>query len=261
MSDKQELQTTEDQSQLPAASQAGQVMEALTKSLETGKLDPDQLSKVLDAQERILDRQAKMDFAYAMADCQSKMPSILKEEYNDHTKSKFESLDALNKAIAPVYTEAGFSISFGTDTCPAPTGDESGMWIRITAEVTHRSGHSKGYHYDLPYDLAGAQGTVNKTKIHASGSTLTYGRRYLLKLIFNLITSEEVDNDGNDVVGYECITEDQIANVRALLDETDTDEYSICKHCKVESLDLLPTNKLKYVINTLEARRDNQEKT
>ena len=41
-----------------------------------------------------------------------------------------------------------------------------------------------------------AMGTVNKTKIHASGSTLSYGRRYLLKLIFNLTTVDELDDDG-----------------------------------------------------------------
>lgn len=186
--------------------QSTQVMNALVTQLNSGNLQPEQLGMVLDAQERVLDRQAKQDFSIAMAECQSEMPNILKTKRNDQTNSNYESLDALNKVVSPVYTSHGFSISFGTDT--APDGDNP--MIRVTAEVAHRGGWSKDYHYDLPYDLAGIKGSINKTKIHASGSTLSYGRRYLLKLIFNLTTVDELDDDGNangqsevEAMGYE----------------------------------------------------------
>ena len=178
---------------MQAVTQSAQVMNSLTTQLESGTLQPEQLGMILDAQERVLDRQAKQDFANAMADCQAEMPDILKTKDNNQTHSKYESLDALNKAISPVYTKHGFSISFGTDTAH----EIDNPMIRVTAEVSHRGGWSKDYHYDLPYDSAGIAGTINKTKIHASGSTLTYGRRYLLKLIFNLTTVDELDDDGN----------------------------------------------------------------
>jgi hypothetical protein len=194
------------QPQTIVENQSVKVMNSLTMQLENGNLQPEQLGMILDMQERVLDRQAKQDFAIAMAECQSKMPNILKTKENKQTHSKYESLDALNKVISPVYTSHGFSISFGTDTAP---NDESPM-IRVTAEVSHRGGWFKDYHYDLPYDMCGIAGTVNKTKIHASGSTLSYGRRYLLKLIFNLTTVDELDDDGNangksevELMGYE----------------------------------------------------------
>jgi len=173
--------------------QTEQVMNSLMSAIDKGNLQPEQLGMILDAQERVLDRQAKQDFSVAMAECQKQMPAILKTENNSQTKSKYESLDALNKVVTPVYTKQGFSISFGTDTA----SDEDNAMIRVTAEVSHSGGWSKNYHYDLPYDIAGMSGTVNKTKIHASGSTLSYGRRYLLKLIFNLTTVDELDDDGN----------------------------------------------------------------
>lgn len=186
--------------------QSSKVMNALVTQLNSGNLAPEQLSMVLDAQERVLDRQATQDFSVAMSECQREMPDILKTKENKQTKSKYESLDALNKVVSPVYTKHGFSISFGTDTAP----DDENPMIRVTAEVSHRGGWSKEYHYDLPYDMAGIAGTVNKTKIHASGSTLSYGRRYLLKLIFNLTTVDELDDDGNangqsevEAMGYE----------------------------------------------------------
>jgi len=188
----QELQIS-DEVQPPAIveTQSTQVMNALVTQLNSGNLAPEQLGMVLDAQERVLDRQARQDFAIAMAECQAEMPNILKTEYNPQTKSSFESIDGLNKVLTPVMTDKGFSVSFGTDDCPVEDS------IRITAELAHRGGWTKNYHYDLPYDLVGIKGNQNKTKIHASGSTLKYGRRYLLKLIFNLTTVDEKDDDGN----------------------------------------------------------------
>ena len=177
----------------PATTQASQVMNSLMGAMDNGNLQPEQLGMILEMQEKILDRQAKQDFSIAMSECQSEMPNILKTAENKQTHSKYETLDALNKVVSPVYTSHGFSISFGTDT--AHNIDDP--MIRVTAEVSHRGGWSKEYHYELPYDMTGIAGTVNKTKIHASGSTLSYGRRYLLKLIFNLTTVDELDDDGN----------------------------------------------------------------
>lgn len=195
MNTKQDIAEKQDLNvaQLPST-QTEQVMNSLMGALDSGNLQPEQLSMILDAQERVLDRQSKQDFAIAMSECQSEMPAILKTKENSQTHSKYETLDSLNKAISPVYTKHGFSVSFGTDTAHELDDPK----IRVTAEVSHKGGWSKSYYYDLPYDLAGIAGTINKTKIHASGSTLSYGRRYLLKLIFNLTTVDEHDDDGND---------------------------------------------------------------
>ena len=247
------------QENLPAVAEspASQVLNSLTRSIETGDLQPEQLSAILDAQERVLDRQAKQDFAIAMAKCQSEMPQILKSETNDQTRSKFESLDGLNKAISPVYTRNGFSISFGTDDCPMNNSETNdGLWLRITADVSHCGGWIKAYHYDLPYDMAGIKGSVNKTKIHASGSTLTYGRRYLLKLIFNLTTVDELDDDGNGADVIERISESPIADLESLIDEVGADGAQFLKVCKVEKWKFLPADKLAGAINMLEKKRD-----
>jgi len=190
---KNELAKSEESNIIPIT-QSAQVLKSLTEQIGSGSLQPEQLNMILDAQERVLDREAKQQFSISMANCQSEMPAILKTAENKQTHSKYETLDSLNKVISPVYTSNGFSVSFGTDT--AHSIDDP--MLRVTAEVSHVGGWTKDYHYDLPYDSAGIAGTVNKTKVHASGSTLSYGRRYLLKLIFNLTTVDELDDDGNE---------------------------------------------------------------
>jgi hypothetical protein len=60
----------------------------------------------------------------------------------------------------------------------------------------HLGGHVKPYQVDMPADGKGAKGGDVMTKTHATGSALSYGMRYLLKLIFNVAVGED-DDDGN----------------------------------------------------------------
>jgi hypothetical protein len=48
----------------------------------------------------------------------------------------------------------------------------------------------------MPADGKGARGNDVMTKTHATGSAVSYGMRYLLKMIFN-VSSGEADDDGN----------------------------------------------------------------
>jgi hypothetical protein len=52
----------------------------------------------------------------------------------------------------------------------------------------------------MPADGKGAKGGDVMTKTHATGAAVSYGQRYLLKMIFNLAVGE-VDDDGNGASG------------------------------------------------------------
>jgi hypothetical protein len=54
------------------------------------------------------------------------------------------------------------------------------------------------------------------TKTHATGAAMTYGMRYLLKMIFNVAIGDD-DTDGN--MPSATITEQQAEEIKALLDE------------------------------------------
>ena len=225
-----------------------QTMNALTQAIASGQLQPEQLSMILDAQERILDRQAKQEFSAAMAACQSEIPGVLKNKYNEQTRSKFEDLESLNKTIVPIYTKHGFGVSFDTGDSGNPDT------LRILADVSHKSGWTKQYHYDLAYDMYGIKGTVNKTKIHGSSSTVAYGRRYLLKMIFNITTSDEIDNDGNQPV--ELISVDQQTVINDLLNESKSDKDIFLKYIKCDSVENIPANKYARVLKVLEDKKN-----
>jgi hypothetical protein len=154
-------------------------------------LDVDKMERILNMQERVMNKQSEMSFNTALSAVQKDAPAIQRKASNDQTRSRYALLEHINESLIPVYTEHGFSLSF--DTGDAPDG-----LIRINCTVSHNAGHSRLYHYDLPLDNVGAKGNVNKTNVHASGSTISYGRRYLTCMIFNVVlTNEDIDGNKN----------------------------------------------------------------
>jgi len=179
------------------------VFSILESAVEKGA-DPDALTKLMDLQERIMKSEAEQAYNKAMRLAQSEMPKIIKTKENKQTGSMYADLGAINEQVTPVYTMHGFSLSFGTEEALMDS------YIRIICDVMHEKGHVKKYHFDLPLDQAGIMGKVNKTTIHATASTTSYGQRYLIKMIFNLC----IDNEDDDAQ-----TSGQREYIQSILDE------------------------------------------
>jgi hypothetical protein len=157
-------------------------------------LDPnasvDKIERMMALWERGEAKRAESAFNAAMSHAQSQMRSIAADAENPQTRSRYASYAALNNALRPIYTDGGFGLSFDTGEAPQPD------YVRVLCYVTHLSGHSRTYHADMPADGKGAKGGDVMTKTHAVGSAMSYGMRYLLKMIFNVAVGED-DDDGN----------------------------------------------------------------
>lgn len=183
-------------------------MVLLQMAMDKG-LDADKLEKLMQLHERSQDRQAEREFAEAMNACQAEMPAIARDAHNPQTNSKYAKLEAVDRQIKPVYIKHGFTLTFGTDNSPIAEH------IRVTCICQHVGGHKRHYQGDFPIDIAGIKGGANKTPMHATGSTMSYGRRYLTLMIFNLVMDGE-DNDGNRPV--DTITEEQAIQITELIE-------------------------------------------
>lgn len=174
---------------LPAIKQENPFQAMATALIEKDG-DVSQLDKLLDLQLKWEGEQARKAFADSMASAQAEMPAVFKDRYNDQTQSWYATLESINNRITPVYTKHGFSLSFDTEDSPME------KCIRIVCRVLHYKGHREEFRYDQPIDDVGIAGKTNKTQVHARGSAMTYGRRYLTLMIFNIVASDE-DDDGN----------------------------------------------------------------
>lgn len=184
---------------LDAAEQPAEALQALSSAqsalsmFERLATDPnasvEKIERLMALWERAEARKAEQAFNAAMTAAQAEMRPIAADAYNPQTKSKYASYAALDAVLRPIYTKHGFGLSFNTGTA-------SDLEVCVLCDVTHAGGHSKPYRLDMPADGKGAKGGDVMTLTHATGAALTYGMRYLLKMIFNVAIGEE-DKDGN----------------------------------------------------------------
>src|SRR5258708_7588833 len=184
-------------------------------------MDVDRLERLMQLYERLQARSAEEQFNAAMSSAQKQMRPIAADSENPQTRSRYASYAQLDRALRPVYTEYGFGLSF--DTGDSPKEDH----VRVLCYATHGGGHARTYHIDMPADGKGAKGGDVMTKTHAAGAAMSYGMRYLLKMIWNVAVGEE-DRDGNVIkpraeqadapAGYE----DWLTDLAATADDSGT---------------------------------------
>lgn len=152
-------------------------------------IDVEKFERFMVMWERERARKAEAAFDIAMNAAQKAIKPVAADSRNSQTNSDYASYEALDTKIRPVYTEHGFGLSF--DTGDAPRENE----VRVLCYVT-RGGHKRTYKIDMPADGKGAKGGDVMTRTHATGAAVTYGKRYLLTMIFNIAIGEK-DDDGN----------------------------------------------------------------
>jgi hypothetical protein len=218
-------------------------------AIEKG-MDPDQLGKLMDLQERYERNRAVEAFNVAMNACQNEMPTVLRDAENTHTQSKYSRLETVMRTIKPVYTKHGFSLCFGTQDSPREG------YMRVTADVRHVGGHCESHHLDVPLDGAGAKGgKISMNAVQACGSTTTYAQRYLAKMIFNITIADE-DNDGMGAF----VSPEQIEEINRLIEEVKDsgkpfDFARFLAWLNVESLDKVPQSKVSKALMELGRKR------
>lgn len=156
------------------------------------QVDIDKLERLLAIHREMQSEAKKTAYNAAMARVQARLKPVYRDAVNKQTQSTYARLETISDAITPVITEEGFSLSYDTADCPREGH------IRIVCHVMHRDGHSELKHFDLALDDVGLKGNPNKTAIQASGSTISYGRRYLKCMVFDVVLTNE-DNDGQKV--------------------------------------------------------------
>lgn len=172
------------------ADQTAALVQVIARAASDPTVDVEKMERLLAMQERVLARNAEADFNAAMNAAQSEMRSVAADAENQQTRSRYATYAALDRALRPIYTKHGFSISFDTG------GDAPEGFVLVLAYVSHRGGHTRTYRAKMPADGKGAKGGDVMTKTHAFGAGTSYGMRYLLKMIFNVAVGED-DNDGN----------------------------------------------------------------
>lgn len=195
---------------------------------------------------------ALSEFNKHMAMAQSEMSAVAAHTPNSATKSKYATYAQLDRAIRPIYTKHGFRISYGT-TEGAQAGE-----VRVTARVS-RLTHYEDYFIDMPNDGKGARGGDVMSKTHAQGAAITYGKRYLLGMIFNIAIAQDTDGNPPD----EACSAKDAKKIREALADAQMDDERFLKWANIEAIEDLPASKVERAltaISTAKAERLKRER-
>lgn len=234
------------QQSLPGMPAPTSILEVISRAASDPNIDVTKMERLMEMYERIQNKNAEAAFFAAMTAAQLEMRPISADAENPQTRSKYATFAKLDRALRPIYTKHGFALSFDEGDCPKPD------YVRVLCYVSHTSGYSKTYRRDMPADGKGAKGGDVMTKTHAAGAAGSYGARYILKGVFNVAVGED-DQDGNDPV--KTLSDEQVANIEALLTEVNADKAAFLRWAKVASLDQILAKNYKAVVKQIEAKR------
>lgn len=187
-----------------AHNSALEMIAMIERAATNPEVDVSKFKRLTAIWERAEARMAEGAFNAAMANAQAQVHSVKPNKSNTQTNSRYATYAALDLMLRPIYIDNGFSLSFSTAQSDAPDK------VRVLCYVAHSQGHTRLYQADVPADGKGPKGGEVMTKTHAFGSGVTYGKRYLVGMIFNLaFTTAEDDDDGN---AASTVADGEVAN-------------------------------------------------
>ena len=240
------------QNQPVTPSQSDVAWQLIEKAMDTD-VDLDRLEKLMDMHKTMLDREAEQQakkaeaqFDNAMSMARSEIERILPNQENEHTKSKFADLDAINAQLVPALGKYGLHIQ----AKPAQATVDGWIAIRL---LVKGYGHTDESFIQGPPDGSGSQGKSNKNQIQAIGSSYTYLLRYAIRLAFNLAVAK--DNDGN-APGPERqkVPPVHLKELEDLLEKTGTRVQSVLGRYNINKLEELQPAAFTDLMNTLKQR-------
>jgi hypothetical protein len=127
---------------------------------------------------------------------QKQLKRIAKRGWNDSTKSWFAKSEDVDAEIQGLMQQEGMSLSFEPEL-----NDQPNM-VTIVG-ILSQGAYFRRYPLPMPCDGQGAKGGGVMTRTHATGSAITYAKRYLKNMIFDLGFKEK-DDDGNGASGHKA---------------------------------------------------------
>lgn len=212
------------------------------------RVDIDKLERIIALKERMIADQRKQEFMAAMARVAPKIPPIDQHgriEVNGVLRSKYALLEQIDEILRPIISEEGLSLSFDTEMI-------EGGKIRVSCRLSHSGGHSEVKSIPLPIDKTGS-----KNDTQAVVSTVSYGRKALTKMFFNIMERGS-DDDGQG--GSAPISTEQVKDLEALITEVKADRARFLSYMNAPNLEAILSRDFGKAVAALEAKRKVSQK-
>lgn len=227
----------------PAPSESAAILSVIERMATNPDIDPDRIERFIELKERMDRDAAAKAFNAAITAAKAEIKPIARtaKGHNGH----YADLASIAEAIDPILSAHGLNYRHRTR--------QDGGQLSVTCILSHELGHAEETTLTAADDKSG-----NKNSIQAIGSTQTYLMRYTLVSALGLSTTK--DDDGAAAVRGTTITEDQVADLQALIDDVGGTDAAKLKSellawAKLERLSDVPASKFNSVVQAINNRR------
>jgi hypothetical protein len=228
-------------------------LSTIVRAARDKSVDVAKMRELLDMKRELENDEKARLFNIALHAAQGEMPKIVKDRENPDSHSRYATLEKISSIVDPIARKHGLTTSYGTADSPLPNH------YRIVCYLSHTAGHVREYHVDLPADTTGQKGAKNKTDLHGAGSAMSYGRRYIKVLMYDLVIANE-DRDGNRDTGGN-VTAAQVGALAGRIKAVGLGEDAFLDFFQIEKLDDLPESKFDLAMTKLDAFAKNKAAT
>ncbi len=213
--------------------------------------DIDKLEKLMELQLKWEANEARKAYMNAMAAFKASPPKLVKNKHVKFTTQKgvteydHATLDSIVEIVGAALSVHGLQHSWRTEQL-------DGGLIKVTCILTHILGHTESTSLQGGRDESGG-----KNNIQAVGSTVSYLQRYTLLAITGLATGD-MDDDGKESEPVERITEAQVADLHALIEDVGLSpelQEKLLRVCKIKSLSEIVPAAYSDVVKMIESKR------
>jgi|SRR5579859_131567 len=248
------------------------ITEMIERLAGVKEVDAEKFERLLQIQERLLDRQARVDFDRAMIDAAPELPVLTKDgrivvEARDRpqggkTRSQatpYAKWETVLPLIKPVLARHGLAITHRIGT--APDGR-----IRVTAVLRGHGHTDDSCYFDLPADTGGS-----KNNVQAWASSVSYAKRHTAFASLGLVAQGEDDDGksaGRPVVVGEALNDEELARLCEFRDAVGCPNEHLIKHLsetrpkghpELAALADLPRSRLEEAIADLRSYEANKK--
>lgn len=231
---------------------AKEMMGIISTAVSSPNFDPEKFDRLLDIQERWLDREAREAFARAFAKMQPELPEVeraatAKVQHRDNKGShsyKYARFGDILAAIKPVLHKHGFGLSHRVNT-------EKG--ITVQAVLWHEGGHSESTTISLGADKSGS-----KNDAQAVGSSIEYARRYSTNALLGIAT-KDADTDANPSSNDKHISPEQLKTLKSEMEKAGVSETDFCKKAQIDNVECLEKQRFQGAMRSLKKQQENKQ--
>lgn len=184
------IQTTK-----PAALQPMEMIQtAFQRAIEDGGAQALAVAKeILVQMEKQRDYESRDRFNTSLLRIQRAIKPIVKSGKGEKPGQRYALIEDIDAALNPLLEQEGMTLSFEPSISEKPH-------VIVVCAVLAQGAYERRYPLEMPADGTGPKGVPVMTRTHATGSAMTYAKRYLKNFIFDL-QFRQPDDDGNRAGG------------------------------------------------------------